>query len=105
MCNEALTKASKNKQIMSDTNKMQLAVLYDLSSWCLEDLESRMNRIKIETLVTIQVHQRDVFADLTKLFKERKLNDASDFEWLKQIRFTWQPGAHDQHGQYLHNTL
>jgi hypothetical protein len=32
-----------------------------------------MNRIKIETLVTIQVHQRDVFSDLTKRFKERKL--------------------------------
>jgi dynein heavy chain len=55
MCQDALTKATKNKQIMADTNKMQLAVLFDLSSWCLDDLESRMNRVKIETLVTIQV--------------------------------------------------
>ena len=47
--------AGKNKQIMSDTNKMQLTILQDLSSWCLEDLQSRMNRIKVETLVTIQV--------------------------------------------------
>ena len=46
----------KNKQIMSDTNKMQLTILQDLSSWCLEDLQSRMNRIKVETLVTIQVY-------------------------------------------------
>ena len=57
-----------------------------------------MNRIKIETLVTIQVHQRDVFADLTKLFKERKLSDANDFEWLKQCRFTWMNHASDRHG-------
>jgi dynein heavy chain len=56
MCQDALTKATKNKQIMADTNKMQLAVLFDLSSWCLDDLESRMNRVKIETLVTIQVY-------------------------------------------------
>ena len=54
MCQDALTKAGKNKQIIADTNKMQLTILQDLSSWCLEDLQSRMNRIKIETLVTIQ---------------------------------------------------
>jgi dynein heavy chain len=97
-CHEALSKAKGNKQIMIETNRLQLSILQDLSSWCLEDLGSRMNRIKIETLITIQVHQRDVFADLTKLFKERKLNDANDFEWLKQIRFMWQPNVSDRHG-------
>ena len=97
-CNEALSKAKSNKQIMVETNKLQLNVLQDLSAWCLEDLGSRMNRIKIETLVTIQVHQRDVFADLTRLFKERKLSDANDFEWLKQCRFTWVNHSSDRHG-------
>lgn len=97
-CQEALSKARGNKQIMVETNRNQLAILQDLSNWCLEDLGSRMNRIKIETLVTIQVHQRDVFADLTKLFKERKLSDAADFEWLKQIRFSWLPNGSDRHG-------
>ena len=97
-CQEALSKARANKQIMMETNRNQKAVLDDLSSWCLEDLGSRMNRIKIETLVTIQVHQRDVFADLTKLFKERKLSDHNDFEWLKQCRFSWNPQSSDRHG-------
>ena len=97
-CHEALSKARGNKQIMVETNKLQLSVLQDLSSWCLEDLGSTMNRIKIETMVTIQVHQRDVFADLAKLFRERKLNDVNDFEWLKQTRFTWQPGSTDRNG-------
>lgn len=97
-CSEALTKARSNKQIMVETNRQQLAVLQDLSSWCLEDLGSRMNRVKIETLITIQVHQRDVFADMTKLHKERKLSDATDFEWLKQIRFSWQSNVNDRHG-------
>jgi dynein heavy chain len=99
MCQDALSKAGKNKQIIADTNKMQLTILQDLSSWCLEDLQSRMNRVKIETLVTIQVHQRDVFADLARMFKERKISDANDFEWLKQIRFYWQLTASDEHGQ------
>jgi dynein heavy chain len=98
-CGEALTKARANKQIMVETNRMQLQILQDLSTWCLDDLGSRMNRTKIETLVTIQVHQRDVFAELTKLFKERKLNDVNDFEWLKQTRFLWNSNSNDQLGQ------
>jgi dynein heavy chain, axonemal len=98
-CQDALSKAKGNKQIMLDTNKQQLSILQDLSLWCLEDLGTRMNRTKVETLITIQVHQRDVFADLTKLFKERKLSNEHDFEWLKQIRFCWNPNSYDTHGQ------
>lgn len=45
-----------------------------------------------------QVHQRDVFMDLTRLYKERKINSSSDFEWLKQARFYWRPGEDDAHG-------
>ena len=97
-CHEALSKAKQNKAAMLENSRVQLAVLQELSAWCLEDLGSRMNRIKVETLVTIQVHQRDVFADLLKLFKERKLGDANDFEWLKQTRFTWQMDNSDTHG-------
>ena len=52
----------------------------------------------METLVTIQVHQRDVFADLAKIFKERKSIDASDFAWLQQARCYWRPNATDRHG-------
>jgi dynein heavy chain len=98
-CQDALSKARANKQVMIENNKLQLATLTDLSQWCLEDLGTKMNRIKIETLVTVQVHQRDVFADLTKRFRDRKLTDANDFEWLKQTRFSWQPNAQDEHGQ------
>lgn len=42
---------------MSETNRAQLAVLQEMSSWCLQDLGTKMNRTKIETLVTIQVKQ------------------------------------------------
>lgn len=54
-CQEALDKCRSNKSIMSETNRGQLAVLQEMSSWCLQDLGTKMNRTKIETLVTIQV--------------------------------------------------
>eukprot|EP00936_MAST-01D_sp_MAST-1D-sp1_P000393 g393.t1 len=94
----ALEQCKTNKRAMQDTNKQQLGVLSELSSWCLQDLGSKMNRKKIETLVTIQVHQRDVFNDLTRLFKERKIHGPGDFDWLQQARFYWRPEAEDQHG-------
>jgi dynein heavy chain len=46
--------------------------------------------------VTIQVHQRDVTNDLTNLYKQKRLNSADDFEWLKQARFFWRPDEKDQ---------
>ncbi|CAM9691770.1 unnamed protein product, partial [Ectocarpus sp. 8 AP-2014] len=98
-CQEALDKCRTNKSIMSETNRGQLGVLQEMSSWCLQDLGTKMNRTKIETLVTIQVvHQRDVFMDLTRLYKERKIHNSMDFEWLKQARFYWRPGEDDAHG-------
>ena len=86
-CQEALEKSKQNKAIVADTNRQQLVVLQELSSWCLNDLKTKMNRRKIETLVTIHVHQRDVFEDLARLHRSRKGGlDAGDFEWLKQAR-------------------
>ncbi|CAM9825069.1 unnamed protein product [Heterosigma akashiwo] len=108
-CQDALEKCKSSKGVMAETNKQQLGVLQDLSAWCLEDLGTKMNRTKIETLVTIQaragspaqgpsVHQRDVFLEMWQRYKERKLQDANDFEWLKQARFYWRPNVEDSHG-------
>jgi dynein heavy chain len=48
-------------------------------------------RKKIETLVTIQVHQRDVVQDLAR----NRVSSPKDFEWEKQSRFYWLPDAAD----------
>jgi len=99
-CTEALEKCRTSKNAMQDNNKEQLSILTELSSWTLGDLGTKMNRKKIETLITIQVHQRDVFADLTRLYKERKVSSANDFEWLKQARFYFYPDtASDKLGE------
>lgn len=73
-----------------------MQVLHEMSSWCLQDLGSKSNRRKIETLVTIHVHQRDVMNDLAALNRQKKINDPNDFEWLKQARFYWRPNSSDE---------
>lgn len=95
-CQTALEACKVKKSIMKETNEKQLAVLQEMSSWCLQDLGSKANRRKIETLVTIHVHQRDVMADLMVLYRTKRINDANDFEWLKQARFYWRPNTQDE---------
>lgn len=92
----ALEKCRSNKNSMKDCNTRHQDILREMSNWCLQDLGSPNNRRKIETLVTIQVHARDVTNELAALVKARKVQDSNDFEWLKQARFYWKPAASDE---------
>eukprot|EP00928_Gymnodinium_smaydae_P031098 TRINITY_DN22944_c0_g2_i2.p1 TRINITY_DN22944_c0_g2~~TRINITY_DN22944_c0_g2_i2.p1 ORF type:complete len:3465 (-),score=972.42 TRINITY_DN22944_c0_g2_i2:18-9410(-) len=88
---EALVRMSKDRDrtIMAATSKKFVQILSDLVSLCLTDLGSKMNRTKFETLVTIHVHQKDLFQDVWRKVREHKVQDESDFEWLKQTRIYW----------------
>ena len=50
----------RKKSGVKECNARQNNLLLELSSWCLQDLGTKVNRKKIETLVTIHVHQKDV---------------------------------------------
>ncbi|XP_069464857.1 dynein axonemal heavy chain 8 [Ambystoma mexicanum] len=79
---EALNTARDDKKIMPLTNQKFLDILNTMISQTTHNL-TKFERIKFETLVTIHVHQRDIFDDLVKMH----IKSVNDFEWLKQSRF------------------
>jgi dynein heavy chain len=68
---EALRNAKVDKNIMRQTAKVFT-----------KDL-TRVERTKYETLITIHVHQKDIFDELL----QTNIRTVTDFDWLKQTRF------------------
>ena len=79
----ALTNSKSDKKAMGKADDYFQEILAGLIDNTLNDL-TKLARRKYETLVTLHVHQRDIFhEDIVG----KKVRSPQDFEWSKQARF------------------
>jgi len=84
-CEEAMLKAKAgDRNVMALNNKRVASVLKQLVLKTGTEL-GNLDRKKTESLITIQVHQRDIICDLYT----KRIKDPYHFEWQKQMRAYW----------------
>lgn len=81
----ALSAAKSDKTIMSKNMKKVDQILRDMVLITLRTELSRIERINLETCITVHMHQKESTEELVR----KKIKDPTDFEWLKQVRFYW----------------
>ncbi len=82
VCDQALQNAKTDKQVMAAAAKQNATLLNDLVRMTTQEM-TKMQRTALGTLITIQVHQKDIIEELVR----RRVRSVTDFEWLKQTRF------------------
>nr|XP_055113102.1 dynein axonemal heavy chain 2 isoform X1 [Symphalangus syndactylus] len=83
-------KERADKKILKVMKKKQVSILNKYSEAIRGNL-TKIMRLKIVALVTIEIHARDV---LEKLYKSG-LMDVNSFDWLSQLRFYWEKDLDD----------
>lgn len=83
---KAIQNCQTDKKIMSRTLMELKDMMEYLVAQTAKDL-SRLQRVAVETLVTVHIHQFDIFNELTR----SKVKSEKDFDWQKQARFYFDP--------------
>eukprot|EP00058_Branchiostoma_floridae_P007678 XP_002593166.1 hypothetical protein BRAFLDRAFT_57938 [Branchiostoma floridae] len=86
----AQTKERGDKKALKSLKKKQISMLNKFSEAIRGNL-TKIQRLKIVALVTIEVHARDVIEKLIK----SGVSDVTAFEWLMQLRVYWDKDIDD----------
>ena len=73
--------AKDRREELEKKTREVLGALTELSGMCLDSTLNKLNRIKVETLVTIQVHQRDLSESIRGIYRAQPSKSRHDFEW------------------------
>ncbi|XP_062301425.1 dynein axonemal heavy chain 2 [Scomber scombrus] len=84
------SKERADKSSLKSIKKKQVSMLNTYSEIIRGNL-SKVLRLKIVALVTVEVHARDVIDKLAKA----GCNDVNAFEWLSQLRLYWEKDVED----------
>lgn len=74
----ALAQARIEKKVMFETNNKFLEILNTLIDQTTRDL-TKLERIKFETLITIHVHQRDIFDIMVRMLHSNPFIELLNF--------------------------
>ncbi|XP_066933177.1 dynein axonemal heavy chain 2-like [Clytia hemisphaerica] len=91
-CTKALssTKDKQDKKPLKGLRKKQISMLGKFSEMIRGNL-TKIQRLKLVALITIEVHARDVIEKMIK----SGCSDINAFEWLSQLRLYWDKGVDD----------
>jgi dynein heavy chain len=65
------------------------AMMNELTAMCRDKLPNKLVRTKVETLVTIQVYQKELFKRTHDYVIGGWIKDIADFDWTRNPRFYW----------------
>ncbi|CAD7695690.1 unnamed protein product, partial [Ostreobium quekettii] len=89
-CEKALQDADAAKKALRQLKKKWLSYLSKLTTVTRSRL-SKIERNKVVSLITIEVHARDVIEKLGKV----GCSSTADFDWVGQLRFYWDKDKND----------
>jgi len=87
---DSLSRAKSEKGVMAAAKKKFDMILRHLVDITTQDLK-KMHRTRVETLITIHIHQVDIWNEIVK----KRLKSVNEFDWLKQTRFYWKVDKDD----------
>ena len=86
---DCLERTKDRLQAFKTKNQEVNTMMSDLSAMCRDNLPNKLVRTKVETLVTIQVYQKELFKRVWEDVQYQKIRDIADFDWQKNPRFYW----------------